>query len=194
MNQSPYADEAAAAAAIGITELPRRPYFEPPPEEPASQAEPEPQQAPQPAPEPAKEPVKESIPEFDPKHRQPFIGLLYVGALTDTFELFGHTFVISTPTQTEMLQMGQVIEPFAMTPSADIAYQTARVAAYLVSIDGQKLPEPVVMNPKETALHDRFRWVAENLRRPVIDKVFDQCLDLEDKVTGALEAMGKASG
>lgn len=143
---------------------------------------------------PAPEPVEEDIPEFDPAHRQPFKGLLYVGALTRSFELFGHHFTIATPTQTERLQIGQVIEPFQSTVTAEIAYQTALVAAYLVDIDGTKLPEPVVSNPKETALHDRFRWVSENLRRPVLDRIFDECLQLDHQVDDVLAAMGKASG
>lgn len=138
--------------------------------------------------------IEEELPEFDPAYRQPFKGLLYVGALTKTFELFGHHFTIATPTQTERLQIGQVIEPFQSTVTAEIAYQTALVAAYLVGIDGQKLPEPVVSNPKETALHDRFRWVSENLRRPVLDRVFDECLRLDRQVDDVLAAMGKASG
>jgi hypothetical protein len=142
----------------------------------------------------APESVEEDIPEFDPAYRQPFKGLLYVGALTKSFELFGHHFTIATPTQTERLQIGQVIEPFQNTLTAEIAYQTALVAAYLVDIDGTKLPEPVVTNPKETALHDRFRWASENLRRPVLDRIFDECLKLDRLVDEVLAAMGKASG
>jgi hypothetical protein len=185
-----FADEAAATAAF---QLP------PDPEEelaalagvPAFPGEAEPPEAAQEPEEPERE---EDIPEFDPAYRQPFKGLLYVGALTKSFELFGHHFTIATPTQTERLQIGQVIEPFQNTLTAEIAYQTALVAAYLVDIDGTKLPEPVVTNPKETALHDRFRWVSENLRRPVLDRIFDECLKLDRQVDDVLAAMGKASG
>lgn len=185
MTQAYNADEAAAAALLTMPQesseppraeaLPRRDLPESPPPAPAA-------------------PAQEEIPEFDRKHREPFLGLLYVGALTETFSLYGHDFMIATPTQTELLQIGQVIEPYAATPTVEVAYQTARVAAYLVSIDGQRLPEPVLTDPKDTALHDRFRWVADNVRRPVIDKIFDRCLELDNKVKGALEAMGKASG
>lgn len=186
MSHAYSADEAAAAALLTIPQAPpETPYIDPQPLKESFVEEP-------PVPPPA--PEREVIPEFDPKHRQPFLGLLYVGSLVESFSLYGHDFVISTPTQTELLQIGQVIEPFAMTPTVEVAYQTARVAAYLVSIDGQKLPEPVLNDPKETALHDRFRWVSDNIRRPVIDKIFDRCLELDNKVKEALEAMGKASG
>lgn len=152
---------------------------------------PEPEQEQEPEPEPT---LSETIEEFDPRHRQPFSGLLYVGALTGKVSVYGHQFVISTPTQTERLQMGLVVQPYQETMAAEVAYQAALVAAYLVSIDGRELPQPVLTNPKETALQDRFEWVTENIRRPVIGKLFDHCLELEEKVDKVLEAMGKASG
>lgn len=186
-----FADEAAASAAFQLPPDPQAelaalagaPAF-PGPDGSQERA----QEKPEP------EGIEEDIPEFDPAYRQPFKGLLYVGALTKSFELFGHHFTIATPTQTERLQIGQVIEPFQNTVTAEIAYQTALVAAYLVDIDGTKLPEPVVNNPKETALHDRFRWASENLRRPVLDRIFDECLKLDRQVDDVLAAMGKASG
>jgi hypothetical protein len=179
--QDLFADDAAAEAAF---QLPPEPF----PTGPAFL----PDQSLSPEPEP--EPIEEDVPEFDARHREPFRGLLYVGALTETFELFGHSFLIGTPTQTERLQIGQVIQPWQGTVTGEIAYQTALVAAYLVEIDGVKLPEPVLNNPKETALHDRFRWCSENLRRVVIDEIFTRCLELDGKVDDVLAAMGKASG
>lgn len=184
-----YADTVAAQAAF---QLPQ----EPPPPRQVPESSPEP-----PAPAEGREHVSgevlaepEEVAEFDPAYRQPFVGLLYVGALTHRFTLFGHEFTIATPTQTERLQLGLVIQPYQGTVTGEIAYQTALVAAYLVDIDGQRLPEPVSSDPKETALHDRFRWVQHNLRRPVIDRVFEECLKLDAQVDRTLEAMGKVSG
>jgi hypothetical protein len=183
-----FADSAASEAAFmlppDVTAIPFPSATAP--EAPAAAQEQE--QAPEP------EPVEEDVPEFDPKQKEPFSGLLYVGALTHKFSLYGHSFVIATPTQTERLQMGIVIQPYQNTLSAEIAYSTALVAAYLVSIDGVMLPEPIMTNPKETSLLDRFTWVTENIRRPVIDKIFDECLKLDGTVMGVLDAMGKASG
>ena len=187
MPQDLFADDAAAEAAL---QLPPEPFPTGPAFLPDQSLAPAPE--PETAPEP--EPIEEEVPEFDSRHREPFKGLLYIGALTEDFELFGHQFRIGTPTQTERLQIGQVIQPWQGTVTGEIAYQTALVAAYLIEIDGVKLPEPVLNNPKETALHDRFRWCSENLRRVVIDEIFDRCLKLDSKVDGVLAAMGKASG
>lgn len=188
--QDLFADDAAAEAAFALPPepFPTGPAFLPD-RSVAPEVAPETEQTEEDA-----APVEEDIPEFDPRHREPFRGLLYVGALTEDFELFGHRFRIGTPTQTERLQIGQVIQPWQGTVTGEIAYQTALVAAYLIEVDGQKLPEPVLTNPKETALHDRFRWVSENLRRVVIDEIFDRCLKLDSQVDDVLAAMGKASG
>lgn len=145
--------------------------------------------------EPAEEiPAPEGPPEFDEKHRMKFRGMLYVGALTDQFELFGHSFTIATPSETERLQIGLVMQPYQATMTAEIAYQNALVAAYLVDIDGRKLPEPITTDPKDVALLHRFKWVTNNLRRVVVNALFDRCLMLDKQVDEVLAAMGKASG
>lgn len=183
-----YADDAASAAAFQLPpDFSQGTTFEQHEEAPPAGA-----QASESAPE-AETPM-ENVPEFDERYKEPFSGLLYIGALTQAVSLFGHSFTIATPTQTERLQIGQVIQPYQNTITAEIAYQTALVAAYLVDVDHTKLPEPVTLNPKETALLDRFRWVNENLRRPVIDALFNECLALDGQVDEVLEAMGKASG
>jgi len=176
-----YADEAAVQAAMGL----------PPYEPELSLSPPTPTLPPEPE-EPEEDAFVEDVSEFDPKWRQPFSGLLYVGALTDSFEVYGHRFTIATPTLTEHLQIGQVIEPYQSTVMAEVAFQTARVAAYLVEIDGKGLPRPITNDPKETSLHQRFQWVTDNLKRPVINRISDRCYELDAKVEGVLEAMGKA--
>lgn len=130
--------------------------------------------------------------EFDPRHRESFTGLLFVGALTDEFTLWGHRFVIATPTQTERMQIGPLIKEYTETIAGDLAYATALVAAYLVSVDGHELPKPVTKDVRETALRDRFRWVADTLQAPVINYLFSKCLELDQQVDDVLEAMGKA--
>lgn len=132
--------------------------------------------------------------EFDPKWRLPFEGLLYVGHLDDTVTLFGHRFVLVTPSSTERTQIGLVIKDFNDTVSFEFAYTCAYVAAFLVSVDGRDLPMPISNDPKDIALRQRFDWVRENLKKQVIDALYNACLVLDDEVGGVLTAMGKASG
>lgn len=151
--------------------------------------------APAPPATPAPEP--EPVPgpkEFDARWREPFTGLLYLGQLTEEFEVWGHRFQIQTPSHLEKINIGLVHKPYAETMSSELVFATAMVAAYLRQVDGQLLPQPVVNDPKETALAERFRWVSENLRQPVITKIYNRCLALEDQVEQVLDAMGEARG
>lgn len=131
--------------------------------------------------------------EFDPRYKEPFTGLLYVGQLDQEFVRYGHTFRIATPRGTERLQVGPITKEFQGTATEELANQAAYVALYLVSVDGQELPKPILLNAKDGALRDRFNWVCENVPRPLMNAIFDQCWILEAEVDATLEAMGKAS-
>jgi hypothetical protein len=132
-------------------------------------------------------------PEFDPRYREPFVGLLHVGYLAATFEFLGHTFRIATPTRRERIQMGLAIRPYQGTATWELAYQSAMVAAYLIEVDGQKLPEPVLTSAKEDAFTERFKWVNENVMDHVMDEIYTKCLELDGTVKDVIAAMGKAS-
>lgn len=129
--------------------------------------------------------------EFDPKWREPFSGLLYLGALTKRVEIWGHSFVISTPTQTERMQIGLVVKDYIDTIAGNLAYSTAFVAACLTHVDDHPLPRPVTNDPKESALFGRFRWIEQNMQKVVIDELYSRCLELDMDVQNVLEAMGK---
>lgn len=129
--------------------------------------------------------------EFDPKAKEPFVGLLYLGALDREVVLFGHKFLLVTPTNAERIQMGLITKDWRDTATEEVALGQALVAAFLRKVDGQPLPEPISPDPRDTALRGRFNWVGENLRRPVITALFQECLILDSQVDIALEAMGK---
>jgi hypothetical protein len=142
-------------------------------------------------------PDQEAIAEpaaFDARCREPFTGLMFLGHLEQTVSIWGHTFRLVTPSQAMKLQLGPLHKPFLNTLATDIAYQTILVAAYLRQVDHRELPQPVLNDPTENALADRFRWVGENLRQPVIDRLFSICLEMEGQVSSVLRAMGEAQG
>lgn len=171
----------AAAAMFGAQAPPAPDEDFPPPPAPSQGPAAEPRQAPSPPPK-----------AFPDGYKEPFNGLLYLGHLDEEFVIYGHTFRIVTPSQLERLQVGVLHKPYAGTLSTEIAFETVLVAAYLHSIDGQELPKPVLESVKDNGLQDRYNWVSENLKRPVISKVYERCLALEEQVDEVLDAMGKA--
>jgi hypothetical protein len=144
--------------------------------------------------EPASEPEPEKLPEFDPRHRTEFEGLLFLGRLQETVPFLGHRFRLVTPSSAERLQMALLQAPYQETVGAEYAYACAMVAAFLIEVDGKPLPQPITNDPKDTALEQRWDWVLNNLRRPVVEHLFNECFRLDGQVREILDAMGKASG
>lgn len=155
-----------------------------PPATDASQAD----QEPHPGPDVA----EPDLPEFDPRYRDEFEGLLFIGALKRTFTFLGHRFVIRTLTTDEVLAVGMAAKPYAGTMGEVKAYQAAVCAACVVSVDGQGLPIPITDD--RGLVEDRFDYVRRHWFPPVLDVVYQEYLVLESKVEQVIEALGKPLG
>jgi hypothetical protein len=138
--------------------------------------------------------VEPSPVEFDPRWKEEFEGLLYVGALTSTFNYLGHRFVIRTLTQDELLEVSLAIKEYADSDAAIKAQMMAIVAASVLSVDGKPMPSPVTLEPGDTPFANRWRYVRATWYPPVIDFVFSQYVRLEYQVREVIDAMGNLSG
>jgi hypothetical protein len=142
--------------------------------------------------EPTSQKGKDPLPEFDPRVRQDFEGLLFLGRLTHTFTWAGHEFIIRTLTTGETLEVGLLAKPYQGSMAAMKAYQAALVAACVDSVDGRPMPVPITDDARDTSTANRFRYVLRSWFPPVLDAVYEQYLLLEERVTQVLDAMGKA--
>lgn len=131
------------------------------------------------------------LPSFDPKHRQDFQGLVYLGALTKTVELYGHDFEIRTLNTDEILQVGLFIKDYNDSIATGKAYATAVVAASVVTVDGAPLPKPYQDEPGDTPLRHKFR-VVNQWYPHVIDVLYSEYLALEARAQEVFDALGKA--
>lgn len=138
--------------------------------------------------------AEDALPEFDPKVRQDFEGLLYLGRLTDEFEWFGHRFVIRTLTVGELTEIGLLHKPYANSLADAKAYQALLVAACLVTVDGKSLPLPISDDKADTELINKFRYIFDHWYPVTLDAVYERFLLLEARVNEVIEAMAKAHG
>jgi hypothetical protein len=136
----------------------------------------------------------EELPEFDPRCREDFVGLNYLGALTKTFSRYGHDFLIRTLTVDEVIEVGILHKPYVGTLGEIKAYQAAITAACIVTVDGKTPPLPITDESTDTILRNRFHYVRNHWFPPVLDAVYEEYLLLEEVVDRVLESMGKASG
>jgi len=134
------------------------------------------------------------LPTFDMKHAEPFVGLLYLGALSDTFDWLGHTFTIRTLRDGEKLAVAKIIKAHTETMGAERAYACGMIAMAIMDVDGEDLPIPIGETRKAFEWgQKRFDYVADNWYHSTIDVVFNRWLALEDLADRVVEAMGKAS-
>lgn len=138
--------------------------------------------------------AEEPLPEFDPKVREDFEGLLYLGALTQQFEWMGHTFVIRSLHVGEILEIGLLHREYVGTLAETKAYQAAVTAACVVQIDKRRMPFPITNEDDDTILRNRFQYVLDKWFPPTLDAIYENFLLLEARVDRVMLAMGKAHG
>lgn len=136
----------------------------------------------------------ESPKSFDPKVRQSFEGLLYLGKLESEFSWLGHSFLIRTLTSGDLLEIGKLHKPYVGTVADVKAYQAAVVASSIVYVDDKPVALPITNEPDDTVVRNRFNYILRSWYPPVIDKVYEEFLLLENQVQEVISSMGEASG
>jgi hypothetical protein len=136
----------------------------------------------------------EPLPEFDPRHREEFTGLLYLGALTEEFDWAAHRFKIRTLTTGELGEIALALKPYEGVDADNRMYVNAVVAACVISVDGVPMPEPISKDPADTPFSNRFKYVLTYWHPPVVDAIYNRFFALEITVRQVLAAMGNRSG
>lgn len=115
--------------------------------------------------------VKEIGEVFPEEYKQPFLGLLYVGAMKKTVEYAGHKIVLRTLTQGEELRVGQLTREYVGCRSEIDAMKLYMVAASIESVDGQSLTSQLFeeADPITTKAEELKRWYA-----PVVMFLYDE--------------------
>lgn len=130
--------------------------------------------------------------ELDPRHRDDFNGLLYLGDLSHSFSMFGHQFSIRTLRIDEMLKVSLLVKAWEGTLGHNRAYLTAMAAACCEQVDGRPLYSP--LGPSDDLIAGRFKYVCDHWFPWVVDGVYERFLELESRVSEILDAMGEAGG
>lgn len=121
-------------------------------------------------------------------------GLLFLGYLTDHFELWGHSFTIRTLRRGERLAIAQIVQDWENTLGYADAFQTAYVAACMMEVDNRPLAMPLEPGEEKRPL----TWIRRNFEivnrwfDPVIEQVYEKYSNLLNRQTLAfIELQGK---
>ncbi len=135
------------------------------------------------------------LPEFDHRLRDEFSGLLYLGALTQTFDWLGHRFVIRTLRTGELIGVSLAVREYVGSDGYLKAWQAAMVGACVVTVDGHPLPPvPLTDHPEDSLVRARAQYVMDHWFPPVPDHIYERYVELELVVRQVIAAMGKVSG
>lgn len=135
------------------------------------------------------------LPEFDHRLRDEFTGLLYLGALTKTFDWLGHRFVIRTLRTGELIAVSLAVRDYVGSDAYLKAWQAAMVGACVVTVDGRPLPPvPLTDHPEDSLVRARTQYVMDHWFPPVPDHIYERYIELELVVRQVIATMGKASG
>ena len=99
---------------------------------------------------------------FPEEYKQPFLGLLYVGAMKKTVEYAGHKIVLKTLTQGEELRVGQLTREYVGTRVEMNATKMYMVAASIESVDGDSMLSGLYedVDPITTKADQLKKWYA----------------------------------
>jgi hypothetical protein len=131
---------------------------------------------------------------FDERCKEPLEGLMYLGALSKSFDWAGHKFRIRTLTTEETLIVSTITARYEGTLGQNRAYSAAVVALCTSSVDGKPLPFPYMEGVGHEWADERFDYVVRKWFSFTIDAVYQEYLVLEAKVREVMAAMGNLSG
>ena len=133
----------------------------------------------------------DSVTLLDPRYKQDFEGLTYLGYLADEFEVGGHRLSVRTLNTDALLEVGLWTQKFSGSLGESRAYSTAVVAAAIELLDGRPLHRPLGSGEPDFAMRVAVvrKWYPWT-----IDQIYSRVMELERRVDAVLSELGKASG
>lgn len=117
------------------------------------------------------------------------IGLLYVGYLADTFDLFGSQISIRTLKIGEELEAELLVSKYRDTQEENRAYMTALVAACITSVNNAPLIQG--LGPIGESLERKFVYITTNWHWITIAAIYDHYRILVETVMNSFDEVKK---
>jgi len=137
---------------------------------------------------PEPEPTSEDDAEFPSEVEEDVTGLMFLGALSSSFDLFGHHFTLKTLRAGEELICAQIVKEYEGTLAQGKAYAIAQVAAALVTVDGRPIVKSLGPDDGLANMRQKFDFVRTRWYWPVIDMLYAHFSNLMMRQASAFEA------
>lgn len=125
---------------------------------------------------------------FPEEHVQALRGLIYLGRLEKEYEYAGHSFLMSTLTEGDILRVGQLTGKYKGTLVEIESHRAFVVAASVQSVDGISLSQPI--SDDWDVIGDKVRQVKE-WYPAVIRYLYERYVELEATAIDVSNALKK---
>lgn len=123
------------------------------------------------------------------EHLREITSLLRLGAIEDSFELYGHSFLMRTLTVEEEIAVDDLLFSKFASSYNEMALKAAWVAASLELLDGEPLSKSLGLS--ETSELSRGFDRIKKWYRPIVDKLYERYVALSQRQQEALEELEK---
>lgn len=145
---------------------------------------------------PEQEPEVESAQEeetttLSDEERLQFKTLLTIGQTTKEVDVLGHPVVMRTMTVSDELMVGLETEKYRNTEAFARAYQSAVVAASVVSLDGKPVYTPLSSEESDSEIFAKKLKKIHSLYPIVVSEIYRHYMEVEKEFAQLAQKLGK---
>lgn len=128
---------------------------------------------------------------LDKEERDTFQSLLTIGQTTKKVDVLGHPVVLKTMTVTDELMVGLESKIYKGSEAFPRAYQSAVVAASVVTVDGRQLYIPISPEESESEVFQKKLEKVHSLYPLVVSEIYRNYLEVEKEFAQLAKKLGK---
>lgn len=126
---------------------------------------------------------------FPEGYLEPLRGLMFLGYMEDEVEYAGHTFLIRTLTEGEILRIGQLMKAYRGSVTEAESRKMYTVAACMMNVDGEPVYRPY--NEEYDLIYEKAQ-VIKRWFPAVVNAVYNAYLELEGTAIAVSDALKKS--
>ena len=134
---------------------------------------------------------EDEVTELTDEERSTFQSLLTIGQTTKKFDVLGHPVVLKTMTVNDELMVGLESKKYRGSEAFARAYQSAVVAASVVTIDGKQFYIPISPEESDSEVFEKRLEKVHALYPLVVSEIYRNYMDLEKEFAQLAQKLGK---
>lgn len=134
---------------------------------------------------------EDEVTELTDEERSVFQSLLTIGQTTKKVDVLGHPVVLKTMTVNDELMVGLESKKYHGSEAFARAYQSAVVAASVVTLDGKQLYLPISPEESDSEVFEKRLEKVHALYPLVVSEIYRNYLEVEKEFAQLAKKLGK---